>query len=154
MVPREGVAKQLCALIMLCLALPVMGNSTSLVELRWQHRLIVVFTASGSPESEKLKQWVEDKQCELADRETLVITVDSQRAVVINDNSIQLDDVSLAALTQQRRSPEDNTELLLVGKDGGIKERASSISKLDGFVSSIDSMPMRQSEASNTSSNC
>ena len=154
MIQRASFATQLCALTLLVAALPVMGSPVSLMDLRWQHRLILVFTASGSPEFEDLVQWVADNKCNLEERETLVFTVERRQAIAMNDDSVQLDDVSVAALTQQRKASEHGLEMLLVGKDGGIKERASSISELDSFVASIDSMPMRKSEAAENQNNC
>ena len=54
---------------------------------------------------------------------------------------------SLRALAQSRKFAHDSFELLLIGKDGGVKANSHRIKDLDEFITLIDGMPMRKQEA-------
>jgi hypothetical protein len=39
-----------------------------------------------------------------------------------------------------------NFEVILIGKDGGVKKRKTELMSTDGLFAIVDAMPMRQSE--------
>ena len=70
-----------------------------------------------------------------------------------------LGDRPLAADAQQRlreryRIGTDDFVVVLIGKDGGEKDRSEDIPDLKGIFSLIDSMPMRQSEMAERPADC
>ncbi len=52
----------------------------------------------------------------------------------------------VATLRRQLDAAGDASELILIGKDGGIKRRGALSTPLDAVFAQIDGMPMRQTE--------
>lgn len=83
-----------------------------------------------------------------------MLSIRDQTASVLTNERIIIDSVTVAGLQKSRALPESEFEMLLIGKDGGIKSRATTADDLDSFIELIDGMPMRQREAANSGSNC
>jgi hypothetical protein len=124
-----------------------MAKVVDISDLRWEKRVIVAFSSMSSPNADKLRQWVDSNRCRLKNRDVLVFSIDLHDSPEITGTSIKLDTASAQALSQHRRYPDQPIELLLIGKDGGIKASSSELSELDSFLSLIDTMPMRRQEA-------
>ena len=129
-----------------------MNKLTSLDALRWKNRVIVVFSDSESNNNDSVKEWVSTNGCRLADREVMVISINDQKSehlanTLADRRSIDLDAETIQALAQSRKFTHDSFELLLIGKDGGIKANSNRIKDLDEFITLIDGMPMRKQEA-------
>lgn len=143
---RIRAAISLCVVFLMTQLTPV-AEASNLAELRWQQRLIVVFAVEDSQDNTQLMRWVTSNRCRLTDRDVLVLSIDSGAADDLTAQNVSLDDDSIAALHQRRQYPNAAFEMLLIGKDGGVKAHATNVDELDTFIERIDGMPMRQSEA-------
>ncbi len=142
---RIRVALFPCLTILLSIFMNTVSAS-NLGELQWQHRLIVVFAAPGSTEYTNLVEWIDANRCQLEDRQVLVINIDETKNTELVYQGLQLDTTSVSTLVRQRRSMDAGYEMVLIGKDGGVKARSNSVNDLDAFISQIDGMPMRRQE--------
>ncbi|MFK7892000.1 MAG: DUF4174 domain-containing protein [Granulosicoccus sp.] len=144
----------LCLILFPIFSIPSMAEPVSLAELRWQHRLIVAFSADGSEDDVPLRQWVQTNQCRLSDRDVIVLFVNEQGSQAITRESIELDAASVEALNNRRQYADESFEILLIGKDGDVKASSNNPVELDSFVALIDTMPMRRREAAQSKSAC
>ena len=96
-------------------------------------RTVVAF---GTPGSEKMA-----RLGRLVDRDVDVRLVD-----VAELEAGAGDDTALGRLARLRGPDAGPFELVLVGKDGGVKARADDPDALDAFLERIDTMPMRRAE--------
>lgn len=143
---RIRAAISLCVVFLMTQHTPV-AEASRLAELRWQHRLIVVFAIEDSQDNTQLAHWVTSNRCRLTDRDVLVFSIHSGAADDLTGQYESLDDDSITALHQRRQYPNAAFEMLLIGKDGGVKTHATAVDELDTFIERIDGMPMRQKEA-------
>ena len=140
---------------------------TSLDALRWQRRLIVAF-GDAPAEVETLERLVDENACRLDERDTDVYRVTSEAALPLSAGAVRLDDASRAALMELTRVPKTGRasdertgdappgpfELVLIGKDGGVKRRAPAADALPDFLDAVDGMPMRRVEMARGAGNC
>ena len=129
-----------------------MNKLTNLDDLRWKNRVIVVFSDSESNINDSVMEWVSTNDCRLADREVIVISINEKKSehlasTLADRRSVDLDAETIQALAQSRKFARDCFELLLIGKDGGVKANSNRIKDLDEFITRIDGMPMRKQEA-------
>ena len=128
--------------------------STSLAELLWNNRLIVAFSNGESDMNTQLRDWVQSHECDLLERDVQVYLVTNQQATAVGDAPGALDAESIDTLEARRQTPEASFEVMLIGKDGGVKSSATSLSALPEFLLQIDGMPMRRAEAAQQTSSC
>lgn len=102
-------------------------------------RLIVAFGDPASSVMERLKSLVDGERCRLVERDVDVRYVDVAELRAPRDEGLE----RLARLRDPAAGP---FELVLVGKDGGVKARAADPEALPGFLDTIDGMPMRRAE--------
>ena len=108
-------------------------QATPLKDHLWKNRVIITFSASvKEPERLALQKQMEEKACAFADRNLVHID--------LLQGSEDFDEMS-----QQFAVSSLGFQLLLLGKDGGVKLRSSTAS-LEDIFSLIDTMPMRRSE--------
>ena len=113
-------------------------------QLRWEHRLVLVFAANASQAqaaSEELNRAGEA----IADRDILWFVV-AGGAVRTNYDG----EMSEGFVGRLRENYIDDSEtgtlkVLLIGKDGGVKNRANALD-LESIDRQIDQMPMRREE--------
>lgn len=104
------------------------------------------------PESESVKaiqRSVDALRCQLVDRDTDVRFVDvtelpDESATSINEGHDKQG--ALAELARLRSDERPDFEMVLIGKDGGVKARTSDLNALEDFLGLIDTMPMRRTE--------
>jgi len=108
----------------------------NLGDYQWRNRLILVQAAS---ETEGVVETLRDARAELDDRD-IIWFVNTGSGLVSNQatvsGGVEHDVIELLA---KARSDD---RVLLIGKDGGIKSRESSLD-LDAIFGRIDAMPMR-----------
>lgn len=106
----------------------------SLEQLSWEHRIILVFSA----QTDKHQQYLQQAKAEIDDRD-IVWFIISGKQITTNYSG----DVSdqLAATINSQFSPVKDP-VILIGKDGGVKETSKALS-LEALFEEIDSMPMR-----------
>ena len=108
-------------------------QATPLKDHLWKNRVIITFSASAKePERLALQKQMEEKACAFTDRNLVHID--------LLQGSEDFDEMS-----QQFAVSSSGFQLLLLGKDGGIKLRSSTAS-LEDIFSLIDTMPMRRKE--------
>ena len=108
-------------------------QATPLKDHLWKNRVIITFSASvKEPERLALQKQMEEKACAFTDRNLVHID--------LLQGSEDFDEMS-----QQFAVSSSGFQLLLLGKDGGVKLRSSTAS-LEDIFSLIDTMPMRRSE--------
>ena len=113
---------------------PMLSNIS---KLQWQNRILLVWTE----DSPKYLDIFQKNKAEIDDRDLIWFVINKTQ---LNTNYPgKIADDFLQDLNKQI-SPKAN-EVILIGKDGGIKRRKSEVS-LTSLFRQIDSMPMRQSE--------
>ena len=108
-------------------------------------RQIIVFSTPASEPGKLVQRSVDTLRCQLMERDTDVRFVDITE--LPNGNAKSTDSqATLAQLARLRSDPQMQFEVVLIGKDGGVKARTSDPEALKDFLALIDSMPMRRAE--------
>ena len=137
--------------VMLLSALSARADPDPLSAYRWKHRLLVVYvpdTEAGGATLRTFRASLENRMQDVLARDLLIIPVgdlprpgDALRPAV---------DVGAQGRSNVRRRFElegPEVQLLLIGKDGGMKARQSgAMLDLERVFEVIDSMPMRRAE--------
>lgn len=109
---------------------------------RWKNRLLI-FTGTGEAADHQRKMALESRTSYL-ERDLIVIHLDDDTASVIVGEDRPLPE---SELFRQRFAMTDATfEAVLVGKDGGAKERRKAPFQTEELFGIIDAMPMRMRE--------
>lgn len=113
-----------------------------LSQYRWQNRLLVIVShQENHPMIQKQLQEVKNHQQELEERRLLTIVMTPEKY------QVQTDDKQWISGSNYSNYQSGKTfEVLLIGLDGGIKQRESDVFTAGKLISIIDSMPMRQAE--------
>ena len=130
-----------CVLVVTALTQTVHASQGELADLKdliWQNRIIV---ANSEQSSDQLTELFSQENSGIIDRDVIWF--------VFSDDELQTNyqgAVSPSLLSQVRNQYQlrDN-EVILIGKDGGLKERISGLD-LDRLFEDIDRMPMRVRE--------
>ena len=129
-------------------SLPSIGQVSpqfSLDDFRWQYRILLVF--APDPEDVdyvKVMDRVRQTKRDFDDRDMLMVEVVGVTVRVADSL-----DVSPPAAEQLRVGfsvSVDDFQVLLIGKDGGVKARSGSPHVLPEIYALIDTMPMRRLE--------
>jgi hypothetical protein len=130
-----------------CVAMSVLAAAPDnpLAADRWQHRpLVIVAPNDTSPAFRDLINRLDDHAAGFADRDMIryVITPDEGRR-----DGQRLSSKQRAALVRAiEADPAGSAEMILVGKDGGVKMRAPLDTAVEAIFERIDRMPMRRRE--------
>ena len=131
-------------MLLVLTTMSTMAHSNLLSELEWQYRPLLVFAPQDDPAFQQTLQLTRDYQCEIDDRDMIIVILPAEGAGSFRDN-----DIALAEVTRLRNRfdiPRDELTTILIGKDGGEKYRTAGVPDLNSIFSLIDGMPMRQSE--------
>ncbi len=112
-------------------------------------RQIIIFVTLESESGEAIQRAVEALRCQLVDRDTDVRFIDVSDfpdASVTPTNEERETRAALLELARLHSDESSEFEMVLIGKDGGVKARTSDPSALEDFLILIDSMPMRRAE--------
>ena len=119
------------------------ANEPNMIEdYRWSHRLVFIFT-----EAEKQPALVEKLTSEkraINERDIRWFCWSPDR-LETNEASLEDPESLLSGILNYRKKPDAATEVILVGKDGGVKWRTEKLA-LPEIFARIDRMPMRQAE--------
>ncbi len=126
-----------------------LAKNSELRPFQWKNRLLLVFAPSTS-DQRYLEQTQEfgSHAVEFSDRDIIMIQIfdhDESRVDQCPLNSFESN-----ALKERFGIRKGQFMIILVGKDGGQKLRASSPVPLSEILALIDSMPMRQQEMRQT----
>lgn len=108
-----------------------------LKDLEWKNRIILVWTDNQSAINKALS----DQSSEIDERH-IVWFIFSEQTVASNYKG-SIDPSFLFSVSRRFSNPEET--VLLVGKDGGVKDRSSTLD-LEFLFGEIDQMPMRKIE--------
>ncbi len=114
----------------------------SLDPLRWERRVLLVFTSGATGES--VVEALEQKRTELDDRDVSWFVIRDSRGWKSN-HAVGLSPGLVEKLQSLRSFPGAEIETLLVGKDGTLKSREAGLD-IDAVCERIDGMPMRRRE--------
>lgn len=108
---------------------PLSPKVSDLSQYRWHHRPLVIFAPSKTdPAYVAQMAMLEKQKSELAERDIIVLSDTSPMA---------------NGILRKQLNPK-GFEVVLVGKDGGMKLREQTPLDTEVLLSTIDKMPMRQ----------
>lgn len=117
----------------------------NLDEYQWRKRLLLVF--SPSENSELLRQQLDlflEQKAENKDRDLIIFQIHPDGGLIKNTRNLTKRQAQ--KLFKQFDLPQDQFNLLLIGKDSGVKFRSREITNMKTIYNLIDQMPMRRSE--------
>ncbi len=130
--------KRLISLFTLLLAHGVFAadNTTlnKLEQLQWRNRVILVF----SDRVDHYQQVFDDAESQVKDRSIVWFIIDGKQ--VTSNYMGDISDQFLPVLN--RRFTSANEEVILIGKDGGVKQRGKAL-PVNQLFDELDTMPMR-----------
>lgn len=122
-----------------------MSKAQNLDKHRWQDRVILLF-ASGAEDPTLLRQLslLTKQKAEVTDRDLVIYQFFPDGGIAPDGNRL----TTHQSLTffQRYDIRSDTFTLILVGKDGGEKKRATELVRLEDLFEVIDRMPMRRAE--------
>jgi hypothetical protein len=121
------------------------GSALDLSQFRWKNRLLFLFAPSPThPFFDQLHQSLRAQRAGVKDRDLVVFEIlESARSTM---NSDALDAHIAQSLREELDVSRGEFAVILMGKDGGIKLRRQSQTKLTDIFALIDAMPMRREE--------
>lgn len=117
----------------------------NLDEYQWRKRLLLVF--SPSENSELLRQQLDlflEQKAENKDRDLIIFQIYPDGGLIKNTRNLTKRQAQ--KLFKQFDLPQDQFNLLLIGKDSGVKFRSRELTNMKTIYNLIDQMPMRRSE--------
>ncbi|WP_345815134.1 DUF4174 domain-containing protein [Paraburkholderia sp. PREW-6R] len=121
------------------LAASASGAATSISQLTWHQRVLVVFAdAAGSAPLAAQRDILAHAPDAMAERDLVLVEVVGDSVKGASD--------SAAALRHRYGVKADAFRALLIGKDGGVKLDSPQPIALQKLTTTIDAMPMRQQE--------
>ncbi|MDH4439097.1 MAG: DUF4174 domain-containing protein [Rhizobium sp.] len=115
----------------------------SLSDLGWKNRVVLVFGNADNPKVAKQVKLLEKEQGGLEERDMVVVSVSKERATAVYGNVPALDPDSVR---KDAGIEDGGFQVVLVGKDGGIKLRSENVIGDVEMFDFIDQMPMRRAE--------
>jgi len=113
--------------------------------LRWKNRVLVLFSPSESDASfQSQKQGLASSAEEVLDRNLMILEIVEQGQSRAGNQL--LSEKSVQAIRKRFGVQAGTFQVLLIGKDGGVKLRSSGPVSMKDLFGLIDSMPMRQQE--------
>ena len=128
-------------IILLFLNLNNSKINNHLNELKWKNRVLVVVTN----DKEKINDLITIHDIELTEREFVIIQFDGENSFI--DNIKMSKRFSQSVMKKVKNIPKE-VHLILIGKDGQIKNIYSKNTNLNEIFSEVDKMPMRINEMS------
>ena len=121
---------------------PAVASGAWFDSVRWEHRLLIF---NGEDENAtRQKALALDSQTGYLERNLLVIHLEEDTATVVVGETAAIPESEL--FRKRFAMPDDAFEVVLVGKDGGVKERRKAVFETEELFGIIDAMPMRMRE--------
>lgn len=115
-------------LLLIAMGTSINTSAQNLNDYQWKNRILLVFGGDKNEQIVTKQQSIFDaKKDELKERDLIVF---------VNPES--------KSTTRLRK--EKGFEVILIGKDGGVKKRKTELMTTEELFGTIDAMPMRQSE--------
>ncbi len=121
------------------------AGALDLADYQWRNRLLVL--VAGSPEHPSVApvlDRIEQSTPALAERHVVVIQLFTEATSLADGRPLTTAEV--ATVRKALAVDRHDEELILIGKDGGIKQRAPLQTELEEIFARIDAMPMRREE--------
>ena len=116
-----------------------------LAQFQWKNRLLFLFAEdANNPFFKNLQSQIRAQKAEVDDRDLIVFEVPAQGPARMNTSPLNKKEAD--SIRNHFAVPSNAFNLILVGKDGGIKLKRSDPVDLREVFGLIDSMPMRQRE--------
>jgi hypothetical protein len=113
--------------------------------LRWRNRVLVLFSASDSDASFQLqKQDLASSTKAVLDRDLVILEIMEQGESRAGNQF--LSEKSVQDIRNRLGVQRGSFQVLLIGKDGGVKLHSSEPVSIKDLFGLIDSMPMRRQE--------
>ena len=110
--------------------------------VRWKHRLLVV--EGDGDASDRQATLALDSKDGFLERDLIVIRLLEDKATVLVGETAMLPESEL--FRRRFAISGDAFEVVLIGKDGGVKERRRTVFETEELFGIIDAMPMRMRE--------
>lgn len=124
---------------------PALTDSIDLDAYQWKNRLIIAFSPTDKdPRYLALKASIDHQMAEIKDRDIVFIQVLGVQGIRVDNQAITYEGAE--EIRNRFGIPSDRFEVLLIGKDGGVKLQKEFDVDLSVIFSLIDTMPMRQQE--------
>lgn len=141
----------LLALLMPSTPQPTRVDPDPLASYRWTHRLLVLDvpdSPAGRATLDAFRTVLDEQTEDVRDRDLLVVPVgDLPHGERPLQPAVDLGDAGRRAVRQRLGLQGQRAQLVLIGKDGGVKARQSGDRfDLAALLSLIDGMPMRRAE--------
>lgn len=115
----------------------------SLADLEWKSRVVLIFGKAVDGKVERQVGLLQSQTAELAERDMVAIRITGDEANVFYG---EVSGLNASAIRQEANVNGGQFQVVLVGKDGGVKLRSDSVVRNVEIFDLIDSMPMRKSE--------
>lgn len=126
------------------------ASSNPLSSYIWKKRLIVCYFPQNAESKAALKDLensIQEFKAEILDRDLLLFHVGELPKRGKASYAVSLPSEAQADLRERYGLTGDTAQLLLIGKDGGVKQRQTAPNfSLQRMYALIDTMPMRQEE--------
>ena len=133
--------------LVLSFAFTGFGCAQDLRPLRWENRVLLLFTDSlMHPQYQKMEEALLKEEEAVEARKLVVYTIMGRKVSRGLPAETWQDDLPLREASQNLRK---GFGLELIGLDGGVKYRSTSAVSLQELWSLIDGMPMRRAELKN-----
>ena len=141
----------LLSAVMLLSTLSARADPDPLSAYRWTHRLLVLYVPDTEPGRATLRTFrasLDDRMQDVLDRDLLIVSVgDLPRPGDALRPAVEVDGPGRSHVRRRFGLQGREVQLLLIGKDGGIKARQSgAMLDLERVFELVDSMPMRRAE--------
>lgn len=148
----SALVDRLIALLVIS-TITMTASANPLSAYRWNARPLLVFAPEeADTHLQAMRRALAQRRCGLADRDMVIVEVLGQSSGGAGGQPI--DARAAAALRREFDVAERAFSVILVGKDGGEKLRASEPPALDEVFTLIDGMPMRRREMRATGAGC
>ena len=138
--------------VMLGSTVQATGIDDMLDDLRWQSRVLLVFSANeDDARAREFLAAAGEASCELEERDLVLGHITQTGGSYLGDSSVSAAD---ADGVRKRFRAEDEFLVLLIGKDGGAKAKYRDVPELEEIFRLIDGMPMRRREVRQQSGDC
>ncbi len=129
----------------LCSTISPGQTSLDLDDFLWKNRVLIAFVQdTHSPPLSEFKDRITRERDGFLDRDLVFIEILQNGQSRVDGSAIT--SASANNIVRRYRVDFDNFSVYLIGKDGGVKLRGDSSTRLTDIFSLIDTMPMRRAE--------
>jgi len=149
------MARLLAAGITLAVAGTVAGDTggDALERLRWSARVLLVLTPRlDDPRAIALREALARRACQARERDLVLMQIPAAGPASLESEPLPSQEAT--QIRDRFRHGDSPFQVLLLGKDGGVKQRENHVPDLDAMFALIDAMPMRRSEMRGRASAC